>query len=63
MRDKEKSFKCHVLVFKENSAHTGTLSNTPFNIRGNHVLVHGTEKGFTSVFIHFHLFNYAVIIF
>jgi len=34
--------------FEENCAKTWTFSSTPF-MRENHVLVHGTEKGFSVV--------------
>jgi len=30
--------------FKENCAQTRTLANTLINMRGKHVLVHGTDK-------------------
>ena len=39
--------------FAENRAQTRIFSNTPFNIRGYHFLVHGTEKGITSFCMHF----------
>jgi len=39
-----------VLVY-ENIVHKlGCFINIPFNKRENHVNVHGTDKGFTSVF-------------
>jgi len=50
-----------VLVFKKLVNKPGLFPNTPFVVRGNHFLVHGTEKGFTLVFM-FHLFKYVVII-
>ena len=34
-------------IFKENSAQSRILSNTPFNMRENPFLVQGIEKGFT----------------
>jgi len=42
--------------FEEKCAQTTTFSKTLFNLRGNHFLVHRTEKGFTSVFMHFSSF-------
>jgi len=42
--------------FVQNCEQTRTLSNTPFNMTGNHFLAHGTEKGFTSVLMHFSSF-------
>ena len=47
----------------ENCAQTRKLFNTPFNMRGNHFLVHGAEKGFTSILCIFYLFKYGIIIF
>ena len=38
--------------FENNCVKTWTFFTTPFNPRGNHFLVHGTEKGVTSVFMH-----------
>ena len=42
--------------FEENCVQTRTFSNTPFNMRGNHFLVHETEKEFASVFSAFLIF-------
>jgi len=47
--------------FKENIAQTRTYSNTLFTMRGNHVRVHGTKQGITSVSCIFHIFKYVVI--
>ena len=47
--------------FEEYCAQTRTFSNTPFNMRRNNFL--GTEKGFISVFKHFYLLKYVVVIF
>jgi len=43
--------------FEENCAQTTTFSIKLFNLRRNHFLVYRTEKGFTSVFIHFSSFK------
>jgi len=43
--------------FEEKCAKSRTFSNTPFNMRGNHFLVHGTEK---RVYLNLYLFKYAV---
>ena len=39
--------------FEENCAKKWTFSNTQFNFRGNHFLVHGTEK---RIYHSFHAF-------
>jgi len=41
--------------FEENCAQTRIYSNTPFNMKGIHVLVCKQEKGFTQVFMHLFL--------
>ena len=48
--------------FEENCAQTMIFSNTPLNMRGHHFLVHGTQKWFTPVFMHFRLFKDVVIL-
>jgi len=47
--------------FEGNCAQTRTFSNTPFNMKGNHFLVHGTEKGFILVFVLFKYVKYVII--
>ena len=49
--------------FEENCAQTRTLSNTPFNMRGNQFLVYGTEKDLPQFSCFFHLFNMSHTIF
>jgi len=49
--------------FEDDCAQTWIFSITPFNIRGNHVLVHGAEKGVTSVFMYFKSFKYVGIVY
>ena len=43
--------------FEEKCAQTRILFNTPSSMSGNNFLVHGTEKGLTSVFMHFSSFK------
>jgi len=49
--------------FEERCAHTRIISYTPLNMIGNHFLVYGTDKGCTSVSMHYSIFFKYVVIF
>ena len=47
----------HKVTFAENFTQTRIFFSTPFNLRGNHFLVHGTENRFTLIYMHFSSFQ------